>query len=62
VGDRIRYRTLSPERGPFNLGLTNNPIYERCLNKDEAASHIPYDCEALTQVVHLVRSVGLLEG
>jgi hypothetical protein len=24
----------------FELGLTNNPIYERCLEEDESATHI----------------------
>jgi hypothetical protein len=29
------------------MGLTNNPIWERCLQKDESATHILCDCEAI---------------
>jgi hypothetical protein len=30
----------------FKMGLTNRPICERCLEKDESATHILCDCEA----------------
>jgi hypothetical protein len=36
--------TLSPKRA---LGLTDNPICERCLDEDETATHILCDCEAV---------------
>jgi hypothetical protein len=29
------------------MGLTNSPIWERCLEKDESATHILCDCEAI---------------
>jgi hypothetical protein len=31
----------------FKLGLTNSPICERCLEKEESATHILHDCEAI---------------
>jgi hypothetical protein len=31
----------------FKLGLTDDPIYERCLKEDESATHILCDCEAM---------------
>jgi hypothetical protein len=31
----------------FKLGLTDNPICERCQEKDESATHILCDCEAI---------------
>jgi hypothetical protein len=31
----------------FKMGLTDSPTWERCLEKDEAATHILCDCEAL---------------
>jgi hypothetical protein len=34
----------------FKLGLTNDPICERCLEKDESATHILYDCEAVAHI------------
>jgi hypothetical protein len=40
----IPYGTL------FKLGLTDDPICERCLEEDESATHILCDCEA---VAHL---------
>jgi hypothetical protein len=30
----------------FKLGLTNSPNCERCLEKEESATHILHDCEA----------------
>jgi hypothetical protein len=30
----------------FKLGLTDDPACERCLEKDESATHILCDCEA----------------
>jgi hypothetical protein len=41
------YRTLSPKGPLFKLGLTDDPIFERCLEEDESATHILYDCEAI---------------
>jgi hypothetical protein len=32
----------------FKLGLTDNPICERCQEKDESVTHILCDCEAIT--------------
>jgi hypothetical protein len=34
----------------FKLGLINDPIYERCQEEDESASHILCDCEAVTHI------------
>jgi hypothetical protein len=31
----------------FEMGLTNSPTCERCLEKDESATHILWHCEAL---------------
>jgi hypothetical protein len=31
----------------FKMGLTNDPICEKCLEADESATHVPCDCEAL---------------
>jgi hypothetical protein len=31
----------------FKLGLTDDPICERCLEEDESATHIVCDCEAI---------------
>jgi hypothetical protein len=31
----------------FKMGLTNSPICERFLEKDESATHIQWDCEAI---------------
>jgi hypothetical protein len=47
VGGRATFRTLSPVRIYFQMGLTSNPIYERCLEEDESASYILSDCEAV---------------
>jgi hypothetical protein len=40
----------------FKLGLINDPIYERCLEEDESATHILCDCEAVAHV--RVRHMG----
>jgi hypothetical protein len=32
------------------LGLTNDPICERCLEEDESATHILCDCEAVAHI------------
>jgi hypothetical protein len=29
------------------LGLTDDPTYERCLEEDESATHVLCDCEAV---------------
>jgi hypothetical protein len=34
----------------FKLGLINDPICERCLEKDESATHILCDCEAVPHI------------
>jgi hypothetical protein len=34
----------------FKLGLTDDPICERCLEEDESATHILCDCEAVAHV------------
>jgi hypothetical protein len=34
----------------FKLGLTNDPICEWCLEKDESATHIMCDCEAVAHI------------
>jgi hypothetical protein len=67
------------------MGLTNSPTCERRLEKDESATHILWDCEAIaylrfrylghycmepgeyqdapiSEILHFIRSVGLLEG
>jgi hypothetical protein len=31
----------------FNLGLTDDPICQRCLEEDESVTHILYDCEVI---------------
>jgi hypothetical protein len=31
----------------FKMGLTDSPTCERCLEKDESATHILRDCEAI---------------
>jgi hypothetical protein len=31
----------------FRIGLTNSPTCERCLEKDESATHFLWDCEAI---------------
>jgi hypothetical protein len=69
----------------FKMGLTYIPTCERCLEKEESATHILCDCEAIAklrfrhlglyfmepgdyhdapinQILHFIRSVGLLEG
>jgi hypothetical protein len=50
MGGRTTYRALSPKRTPFQIGLTDDPICERCLEEDESATHILCDCEAVAHV------------
>jgi hypothetical protein len=38
------------KRHLFKLGLTDDPICERCLEEDESATHILCDCEAVAHV------------
>jgi hypothetical protein len=45
--DRTTHRTLSPERTPLQMELTNSLTCERCLEKDETATHILCDGEAI---------------
>jgi hypothetical protein len=46
-GGRTIYRTLSPKRHLFKLGLTDDPTCERCLEEDEPATHMLCACEAI---------------
>jgi hypothetical protein len=34
----------------IKLGLTDDPVCERCLEEDESATHILCDCEAVAHV------------
>jgi hypothetical protein len=47
MGGGTIYRTLSPKRTRFQMGFTDDPTCERCLGKDESATHILCDCEAI---------------
>jgi hypothetical protein len=47
MGGRTIFRTLSPKRTPFQLGLTDDPTWELCLEKDESPTHILCDCESI---------------
>jgi hypothetical protein len=49
MGGRTIYRTLSSKRTRFQikLGVTDDPTYEWSLEKDESATHILRDCEAI---------------
>jgi hypothetical protein len=40
----------------FKLGLTNDPICDRCQEEDESAIHILCDCEAVAHI--RVRHLG----
>jgi hypothetical protein len=44
------YRTLSSKEAPFKVGLTDDPICERCLEEDESVTHVLCDCEAIAQL------------
>jgi hypothetical protein len=35
----------------FKLGLTDDPICERCLEEDKSATHILCDCEAIAYLI-----------
>jgi hypothetical protein len=50
MGCRTIYRTLSPKRNLFKLGLINDPFWEKCLEEDESATHILCDCEAVAHI------------
>jgi hypothetical protein len=50
MGGRTTYGTLSPKEHLFKLGLTDDPICERCLEENESATHILCDCEAVAHV------------
>jgi hypothetical protein len=47
----------------FKLGLTDDPTYERCRLKDESATHILCDCEAIAYLKfhHFVTWASLVE-
>jgi hypothetical protein len=34
----------------FELGLTDDPTCERCLEEDESATHVLCDCEAIAHL------------
>jgi hypothetical protein len=51
------YRTLLPNRTPFQNDIGESPIRERCLEKDKSATHILCECEA---IAYLRLSPGLL--
>jgi hypothetical protein len=46
VRGRTTYRTLSPKRTSFQNGIDSH-ICERCLEKEESAKRILYECEAI---------------
>jgi hypothetical protein len=46
MGDRTIYKTRSLKGHLFKTGLADGPTCERCLEKDESATHILCDCEA----------------
>jgi hypothetical protein len=46
VGDSTTYGTCHLKGHLFKMGLTDNPICEKCLEKDESATHMLCDCEA----------------
>jgi hypothetical protein len=46
MGGTTICRTLSPKGTSFQTG-TDDPTCERCLEKDESATHILYDCDAI---------------
>jgi hypothetical protein len=48
---RTLYRTLLPKRTPFQTGIDNDPTCERCLEKDDWATHILCDCEAIAYLI-----------
>jgi hypothetical protein len=45
VGITLTYQNLIKEE--IKMGLTQSPTSERCLGKDESATHILCDCEAI---------------
>jgi hypothetical protein len=45
MGGRTTYKTLSPKGHIFKFG-----ICQRCLEENESATHILYDCEAVAHV------------
>jgi hypothetical protein len=47
MGGRTVYRTLSPKRTPFQIGIDRWPHCKRSLEEDESAIHILCDCEAI---------------
>jgi hypothetical protein len=50
MGSGTIYRTLPSEGHLFKLGLTDDPICERCLEEDESATHVLCDCEAIANL------------
>jgi hypothetical protein len=50
MGGRTTYWTLHLKGHLFKLGLTDDPICDRCLQEDESATHILSDCEAIADL------------
>jgi hypothetical protein len=50
------YRNLSPKGTSFKLGLAAGATCETCLEEDESATHVLYDCEAITYLI--IRHLG----
>jgi hypothetical protein len=47
MGGRTIYRTLLPKRTLFEIGISNDPICERCLEEQELSTHTLCDREAM---------------
>jgi hypothetical protein len=43
----------------FKMGLTESPTCERCLEKDESATHILRDCEAIAYLRFVTWAITL---
>jgi hypothetical protein len=44
------YRILPSKATPFQTGVTDDPICERCLEEDESATYVLSDCEAIAHL------------
>jgi hypothetical protein len=62
LGGRTTYRTLSPNRAPFQIRLTDDSICERYLEEDESATHILCDSEAVAHVRFRLRGQFFMEA
>jgi hypothetical protein len=47
---KINFIIILPSTSRSYLGLTNDPICERCLEEDQSAIHILCDCEAVAHI------------